>query len=70
MTPVFAIKHKPTGKWLHIRRFDGEGQVLLTEDVYESWCGPKEQAVAQASFLEPAEEYLAVELPAERREPR
>lgn len=52
-TPVFAIKHKPSGQWLHIRRFDPEGKVMLTHDFREIWCEPEEQAIAQASFLEP-----------------
>ena len=47
-TPVFAIKHKPSGKWLHIRKFDDKDQVLMTSDLSESWVSFKEQAVAQA----------------------
>lgn len=64
MTPVFGIKHRASGQWLHIRRFDSDGKVLLTADVREGWCSFKEQAVSQASFLESPEDYLVVELPA------
>lgn len=64
MTPVFGIKHRVTGQWLHIRRFDAEGKVLLTPRQTEAWVSFKEQAVAQASFLESPDDYAVVELPA------
>lgn len=64
MTPAFGITHRATGQWLHIRRFDGEGKVLLTDNPLQAWVSFREQAVSQASFLEVPEDYLVVEMPA------
>lgn len=60
----YSVRHRKSGQWLHIRRFDAEDRPMLTVDWREAWVAHSlEQAVAQASFL--GDEFAAAELPKE-----
>lgn len=62
--PHHSVRHRKSGQWLHIRRFDAEDRPVLTGDCREAWVAHSEaQAVAQASFLGD-DEFVAAELPA------
>lgn len=63
MSESHTILHRPTGRYLHIRRFNEHDQPLTTDDIRKSWVGSREQAIAQADFLEPDGEWVAAELP-------
>ena len=47
MPTIFGIKHRPSGRWLHIRCVDS-GANLTTDDQHESWCAFRQTAEANA----------------------
>lgn len=57
MTPAFGITYRATGQWLHIRRFDGEGKVLLTDNPLQAWVSFREQTTDSAQSVAAAQEF-------------
>ena len=61
-TSEFAIKHKASGSYLHMHRFNAKRQAIATNDVRQCWRSSKLRAEAQAAILEPVNGWVAVEL--------